>query len=182
MTNAVMEQLRHLGGTLGELRVRVRAAVAGEVGRAVADAVREVVGTALLSGQAGPRARARPYAGAGYDRSDAHGRDTWDDDEPAHRWAGGGYNGPPEADESDARPVAGESPPAATVLAVALAAGKWWLARAGSPLGATALGVAVAGAVLTGGPVARAAVGVLWAAHRLLAATDALGDGARALD
>ena len=47
MTNVVMEQLRHLGGTLGQLRVRVRAAVAGEVGRAVADAVREVVGLAL---------------------------------------------------------------------------------------------------------------------------------------
>ena len=65
---------------------------------------------------------------------------------------------------------------------MALTAGKWWLGRAGSPLGATALGVAVAGAVLAGGPVARAAVAVLWAAHRLLAATDALGDGAKALD
>ena len=179
MTNGVMEQLRHLGGTLGELRVRVRAAVAGEVGRAVADAVRQVVGTALLSGQAGPRARARPYAGAGYDRSDAHGRDTWDDDEPPRRWAGSGYDRP---ESGDTEPGPADRPPMSTVLAVALTAGKWWLGRAGSPLGATALGVAVAGAVLTGGPVARAAVGVLWAAHRLLAATDALGDGARALD
>ena len=170
--------MRHLGGTLGELRVRVRAAVAGEVGRAVAEAVREVVGSALLPGPAGPRARARPYPGAGYGRYDAHGRDTWDDDDEDRRWAGGRT----VSDEVEGGPPVTDPPPAATVLAVALTAGKWWLGRAGSPLGATALGVAVAGAVLTGGPVARAAVAVLWAANRLLAATDALGDGAKALD
>ena len=178
MTNVVMEQLRHLGGTLGELRVRVRAAVAGEVGRAVAEAVREVVGAALLAGPAGPRGRARPYPGAGYDRYDAHGRDTWDDDDEDPRWAGGRTG----SDEVEDGPPATDPPPVATVLAVALAAGKWWLARSGTPWGATALGVAVAGAVVAGGPAARAAVAVLWAANRLLTATDALGDGAKALD
>ena len=178
MTNVVMEQLRHLGGTLGELRARVRAAVAGEIGRAVADAVREVIGTALLPGPAGARARARPYSGGGYDPYEAHGRDPWDDDDDDCRWSGGRA----ATDEIEAGPPVTDPPPAATVLAVALAAGKWWLARSGTPWGATALGVAVAGAVLTGGPVARAAVAVLWAANRLLTATDALGDGAKALD
>jgi hypothetical protein len=174
MTNVVMEQLRHLGGTLGELRVRVRAAVAGEVGRAVADAVREVVGLAL-AGHGQGRAPARS---TGYDRYDAYGLDTWDD-EPSRRWASSGYDQP---EPVDAEPGPADQPPLATVLAVALTAGKWWFARSGTPWGATALGVAVAGAVLTGGPVARAAVAALWAAHRLLAATDALGDGAKALD
>ena len=68
------------------------------------------------------------------------------------------------------------------LMAVAWTAGKWWLGRAGSPLGAAAVGVAVAGAALAGGPAARAVLAVLWAAHRLLAATAALGDGAKALD
>ena len=175
MTNVVLEQLRHLGGTLGELRVRVRAAIAGEVGRAVADAVREVVGLAL-AGLGPVRAPARP---TGYDRYDAYGRDTWDDDDPPRRWAASGYDRP---EPGDAEPGPAGAPPISTVVTVALTAGKWWLGRAGSPLGATALGVAVAGAVLAGGPVARAAVAALWAAHRLLAATDALGDGAKALD
>jgi hypothetical protein len=35
---------------------------------------------------------------------------------------------------------------------------------------------------VAGGPVARTGLAVLLAVHRLLAATDALGDGAEALD
>jgi hypothetical protein len=166
--NHVLEQVRHLGAVLGELQGRVRAAVAGEVGRAVADAVREVVGTALLTGAGGPLVRPRPRYGGYAD----YPEDPWDDPEAGPPWAR------PEADEE---PVAVTPDPSA-VVAVAWTAGKWWLGRAGSPLGAAALGVAVAGAALAGGPAARAVLAVLWAAHRLLAATAALGDGAKALD
>jgi hypothetical protein len=62
-----------------------------------------------------------------------------------------------------------------------VAAGQWWLGRRGSTWQAAGVAVAAAAALAGGGPVARAALGVLWAAHRLRAATDALGDGARAL-
>ena len=178
MTNVVMEQLRHLGGTLGELRVRVRAAVAGEVGRAVADAVREVVGAALLAGPAGPgpgpavrRGRVRPVRRL---RPGHLGRRRAD-----RRWAGGRA----ARDEVEAGPPATDPPPGGDRPGRG-PDGRQVVARPGPGprCGATALGVAVAGAVLAGGPAARAAVAVLWAAHRLLAATDALGDGAKALD
>jgi hypothetical protein len=166
MTGTVVEQLRHLGDTLGVLQARVRAAVAGEVGRAVAEAAAEVV-AAALGGRLPAPGRARrqdPYDDG----------DGWDDDDPDRRWHPGRPAGP--ADEHSMQPAA------AAALAAALAAGRWWLARAGTPWGAAGLGLAVAGAVLVGGPATRAAAAVAWAAHRLIAATDALGDGATALD
>jgi hypothetical protein len=178
MLETVLEQIRHLGGTLGELRLRVRAAVAGEVGRAVADAVREVVGTALSARPPGRPSRARAHPPSGYDRYDGYGRDAWDD----VRMTGRRGVGRAGREEAAADPPPADAPPAAAVLAAALTAGRWWLARSGTPWGATALGAAVAGALVAGGPAARAALGVLWAAHRLVAATDALGDGAKALD
>jgi hypothetical protein len=42
--------------------------------------------------------------------------------------------------------------------------------------------LAAGATLLAGGPAARTALAVLLAVHRLLAATDALGDGAEALD
>jgi hypothetical protein len=173
MTKHVLVQLRNLGDALGELRVRVRAAIAGEVGRAVAEATREVVGRALL-GKLGDRevpTRAR------YDRYQGYARDPWDDPESGPQWAESEHVEEPVGVAEPADP-----PPMAAAVAMAWTAGKWWLARAGSPLGATALGVAAAGTVLAGGPAARAVLAVLWATHKLLAATDALGDGAKALD
>jgi hypothetical protein len=170
--NHVMEQLRRLSATLSDLRVRVRAAVAGEVGRAVAEAVREVVGTALLAGPGGHPVPSRSR----YDRYSGHARDPWDDREAGPQLAR------PEEDEEPVAVAVPADPPAAAAVVAALTAGKWWLGRAGSPLGATALGVAVAGAMIAGGPLARAAVAVLWTTSRIMSATDALGDGAKALD
>jgi hypothetical protein len=173
VTNHVMEQLRRLGANLGDLRIRVRAAVAGEVGRAVAEAVREVVGTAMLTSPAGQpvpsRARSGRYAG--------HARDPWDDADSEPAWVR-----PEHAEEPVAVAVPADPPPTAAAVAFALAAGRWWLSRAGSPLGAAAIGVAAAGTVIAGGPFARAVIAVLWTANRILSATDALGDGAKALD
>ena len=65
---------------------------------------------------------------------------------------------------------------------MAVAAGRWWLARKGSPWQAAGAGLAAGATVLAGGPAARTALAVLLAVQRLLSATDALGDAADALD
>ena len=176
MSSVVSDQLRQLAGTLAGLQGRVRQAVAGEVGRAVAEAVGEVLVAALGGQLAAPKWAGRPgkydpYADRGY------GPDGWDDPD-APGWDPGFARlrrqpaGDPAADESLA--------PAA--LAVAVAAGRWWLARKGSPWQAAGAGLAAGATLLAGGPLARTALAVLLAVHRLLAATDALGDGAEALD
>ena len=185
MSSVITDQLRHLAGTLADLQGRVRRAVAGEVGKAVAEAVGEVL-VAALGGHlaavptwSGRPGHYTPYAG----RPGGSGRDEWDDPD-APGW-----------DPSYARPrrtpgnPSGEEPgPAAdasvapAALAVAVAAGRWWLARRGSPWQAAGAGLAAGATLLAGGPMARTALAVLLAVHRLLAATDALGDGAEALD
>jgi len=172
MSDLVTEQLRRLAGTVADLQGRVRRAVAGEVGRAVADAVGDVLAAALGGHLAAPPPR------AGYDpyRPDPAG---WDDpDDP-------GWD---PAYARLRRPAADDGPGAAdglvvpAALAVAAAAGRWWLARNGSGWGAAGAGLAAGTAVLAGGPAARSALAVLLAVHRLLAAADALGAGADAVD
>ena len=182
MKDLVLEQLRHLAGTLTVLRGRVREAVAGEVAKAVAEAAAEVL-TAALGGRL---VRLTRYAGrydpCGGQGSGAHGRSDWDDPD-ADSWQGAsgsarGFS----ADDSDDEPTADASDRVPAALAMALSAGRWWLVRRRSPWGAAGVGLAVGGALLAGGPVARSIIAILWAVHRLMAATDALGDGAKALD
>jgi hypothetical protein len=172
MTDLVLEQLRRLAGTLTALHGQVREAVAGEVGRAVADAVAEVLTTTL-----GGRLAPMPTYGG---RPASYGRSTWDD--PDDGWddgyAGSGGSGSPRT-RVPAGP--GGADVSGAALAVAVAAGRWWLGCRGSAWQAAGVAVAAAAALAGGGPVARTVLGVLWAAHRLRAATDALGDGARAI-
>jgi hypothetical protein len=177
--SVIADQLRQLAGTLADLKGRVRRAVAGEVGKAVADAVAEVLAAALgghvaATAWAGRPARYGPNAGR---------RDAWDDpDDPG--WDSNFVRLRRDRDESaddEAAAPNGESlAPAA--LAVAVAAGRWWLARRGSPWQAAGAGLAAGATLLAGGPMARTALAVLLAVHRLLAATDALGDSAEILD
>ena len=174
MTDLVLEQLRRLGGTLTVLQRRVREAVAGEVGQAVADAVGEVLTTTL----GGRLVRVTDFGG----RPSAYAPTDWDDPDGGD-WEDG-YGSPrrPGPSRTPAAPgvSAGTEHPVAA-LALALAAGRWWLDRRGSAWQAAGVGLAAGTALLGGGPVARAVLGVLWAAYRLRTATDALGDGARAL-
>jgi hypothetical protein len=185
MTEHVTEQLRRLAAGMDDLQGRVRRAVAGEVGRAVAEAVGEVLAVALggplptLPGWA-QRSAADAYGR----RSAGYGPGGWDDPDdpgwdPEYAHLRQGANNPSasaRATSDDADPVG----PAA--LAVAVAAGRWWLHRRHSPWQAAGAGLAAGAAVLAGGPAARTALAVLLAVHRLLAATDALRDGAKALD
>jgi hypothetical protein len=178
-STVMTDQLRQLAGTLADLKGRVRRAVAGEVGKAVADAVAEVLAAALGGGVAatawaGRPGRYDPYAGR---------RDAWDDPEDP------GWDPdyarlrrrPADSDDGEP-PTAGGESLAPAALAVAVAAGRWWLARKGSPWQAAGAGLAAGATLLAGGPMARAALAVLLAVHRLLAATDALGDSAEVLD
>lgn len=174
MTDMILDQLRHLAGTLTVLRSRVREAVAGEVGKAVADAVAEVL-TAALGGRLVHFSR---YAGT---RSTSYGRSDWDEPD-RHAWDEPQVSSRFDHDEPGDEPArAGLRSPEAA-LALAWTAGRWWLARRGSPLGAAGVGLAAGAALMAGGPLAQTSLAVLWAVHRLLAATDAIGDGAKALD
>jgi hypothetical protein len=182
MKELVLDQLRSVAETLAILRTRVREAVAGEVSRAVAEAVAEVLSVTLRGPLTPARFidRAARYGRYGVPPKASYGRPDWDDPEVSE------WDDPALRDErtdghnSANAPHAGSDAPAALVLA--LTAGRWWLLRRGSPWGAAGVGLLVGGALLAGGPVARTALGVLWAIDRLLAATDAVGDGARSLD
>jgi hypothetical protein len=180
VNNSVMtDQLRQLAGTLADLKGRVRRAVAGEVGKAVADAVAEVLAAALGGPAAAPAWAKQPARYGPY----ATRPDAWDDPEdpgwdPEYARL---RRQPMEPGPAEPTPAGGESlTPAA--LAVAVAAGRWWLARKGSPWQAAGAGLAAGATLLAGGPMARTALAVLLAVHRLLAAADALGDSAELLD
>jgi hypothetical protein len=107
--------------------------------------------------------QSRSYAGA-----------DWDDDDNQY------WQEMPEKEPDQPEGALKTNVPAA--LAMALTAGRWWLLRGRSPLSAAGLGLAVGGALLAGGPIAHTLLGIVWAAHRLMAVSDALGDSACSVD
>jgi hypothetical protein len=179
-------QLTGLAGTMAELKERVRVAVAGELGRAVGDAVRQVV-QAVVAGNTKPSAAPRTAASR-WDEDDEDDRDGWG--RPRDPWA----EGPAEDDDDYGRgarrtapkrhETPSDEPPTAVNAGVtaAVAAGvyvaRWWLVRRGTLLAAAGLGLGVGLLGVIGGPLARTAVAVLAATADVLTATDALGDGA----
>jgi hypothetical protein len=164
VTHALSAAARRLTDTLGELKERVREAIADETGKAVGEAVRHAVAHALTGG-----------AGDNTLRHTRPPPDSWDDS-AADRWADptewGDADDPPPT-LPDAAPHL--SPAARTRLAVAagVAAGRWVLAR-GSVVAAGAVGGLVVLAVLFGGPAAHAAARALTAAADLSAVSRAL--------
>jgi hypothetical protein len=177
MKELVTEQLRHLSHSLSLLQRRVREAVAGEVSRAVADAVAEVLDQTLR----GPRALLkRPTQKP--DWFDPYDPSEWPDLEsrdwqkymhpPHHQPERSTSMTPSDAEGNSSMPAA---------LALAMTTGRWWLTRRGSPWGAAGVGLLVGGAMLAGGPLVRTALGALWAIDRLLSTTEAIGDGAKLL-
>ncbi len=194
MTGIMKSQLTGLAGTMAELKERVRIAVAGELGRAVGDAVRQVV-EAVVAGRSEPPPVRRPpssrWADEEEDDRDGWGRtrDPWgdtdrdrepDDDDDYGRDRVG-RRGTPTRHEA---PIA-EPPAVSTGVPAAVAAGvyvaRWWLVRRGTLLAAAGLGLGVGLLGVIGGPLARTAVAVLAATADVLTATDALGDGAARL-
>lgn len=176
-------QLSGLAETLAGLRERVRAAVAGELGRAVGDAVRQVV-QAVVAGRAEPP-RPRPPASR-WDDGDDDDRDGWGRPrDPWHDHRDEGEDGYGRHTPTRHEAPATDPPAVSSSVSAAVAAGvfvtRWWLRR-GTLLAAAGLGLGVGLLGVAGGPLARAAVAVLAAAAEELTATDALGDGAARLE
>jgi hypothetical protein len=192
VTGVIRSQLTGLGRTIADLRERVRVAVAGELGRAVAGAVQQIV-QAVVAGRPDPP---RPEPTPAYRRPD-----RWGDEDEDDRW---GRPRDPWADDPDDdfdrdrdrveprpaherhEPSPGNEPPADPGVTAAVAAGvytaRWWLARKGTWVAAVGLGLGVGLLGVLGGPVARTAVAVLAATADILSATHALGTGAARLD
>lgn len=190
MATLVTAPLRRLAGAMADLRARVREALAGEMARAVAEAVREVVAAALRGGATTcpVPADVRP-ARARHDWADPD-PDPWDDrpdwarddgDEDDERGPAA-YGAVTPGPDSAPVPPAPVPPAAPAAVAAGVSAGRWWLRRRGSVVEALGVGVLVTLAVLAGGPVAGAGAAVVAAAADLTAATDALGAGAARLD
>ncbi|MFO0799674.1 MAG: hypothetical protein U0804_19560 [Gemmataceae bacterium] len=172
MTALVRRQLAELAAFVANLKERVKVAVAGELSKAVGEAVKEVVGAAIAG-----RVLAPP-------RQAPRGRwDHPDDDwrRPHDPWADDPDDEYDRDDVSDP-----ERPAPAARAAVAIAAGaavaRWWAGRAGGGLlVAAGLGLGVGLLGLLGGALAGAAVAALAAAADILTATDTLGAGAARL-
>jgi hypothetical protein len=189
MTGLLCAPLARLAGQLADLKERVRAAVAGELGRAVSGAVQQVVQAVAAGRPVPPPAAPRPPAGR-WDDLDEAGR--WD--RPRDRWADDPdgddeYDAGPDRSNRRAAPARHDAtpvtPPAeagvTAAVAAAVYAARWWLGRRGTWLAAAGLGVGVGLLGVLGGPAARTAVAVLAAVGDLLGATTALGGGAARL-
>jgi hypothetical protein len=191
VTGIVKTQLTGLAGTMAELKERVRVAVAGELGRAVGDAVRQVI-EAVVAGNTKPPPAPRPAASRWADEEEDD-RDGWG--RPRDPWAAGRDEDDDDYDRGHGArrttPTRHEAPTNVPPTAVnagvtaAIAAGvyvaRWWLVRRGTLLAAAGLGLGIGLLGVVGGPLARTTVAVLAATADVLTATDALGDGATRL-
>ena len=156
----LLKRLHRLSDTLGELKERVRDAVAGELSRVVAQTVQDVVHS-FVRGQPPPPAPEVPPERRGW-RDDDPWADEADRDEysPEPRY---------EPDIEDDLPT----PPTAERWQRAFELGstvlRWWLAGRWKPL----VGLGVAGlagaAALWGGPTIHAGTHVILSAAELIA-------------
>jgi len=160
-----------LAGALGDLKDRVRAALAAELAGAVGTAVRGALAGALCERLAVRTVPAPdPPAGGPRGRSDRAARDPWGDDWDDSRFALADAD--TDTDDADTDPVPVLTP--AAVLALGALAGRWWHHRTGSVRGAIGVGAATAALGLAGSPTVRAALSALAAAADLIAAGSAL--------
>ena len=176
MTTLVRRQLADLAAFVANLKERVKVAVAGELSKAVGDAVKEVVGAVIAGRVLAPPQPSQK--GPWNTRDDGWGR-------PREPWADDRDDDYDTDRETADAPAAG--PPSGARVTAAVAAGaavaRWWAGRAGGGVFAPAgigLGVSLVG--LLGGSLARAAIAVLAAAADILAAADTLGAGAARLN
>ena len=189
MTGVVKTQLTGLAGTMAELKERVRVAVAGELGRAVGDAVRQVV-QAVIAGNTKPPPAPRPAASRWADEDDddrdgwGRTRDPWvaRDEEDDDYDRGARRTTPTRHETPTDEPPTAVSAGVTAAVAAGVYVARWWLVRRGTLLAAAGLGLGVGLLGVIGGPLARTAVAVLAATADVLTATDALGNGAVRLE
>lgn len=180
-TPIVTQRFNKLAGTLADLKVKVRTALATELASAVGIAVRDILVVAMIDQMIAtpPRPAARPPLSHTGWRDDEDERDRWG--EPKDPWADSdedeirrdrmptrsGYR---ECDEEVPTPTV----PTAAAIAVGVNVGRWWLARKGTTVSAIGIGMLATALGLAGGSFARAALAVLTAATDVLTAESAL--------
>jgi len=182
MSALVTRRCRRLADSLGELKIKVRAALATELAGAVGLAVRDVLVAALidrmLSAPTRPAVRPPTSRPGGWRDEEDEDRDRWGS--PKDPWA--------DPDDYDTRDLArtryeheeydeveaAPAVPTAAVIAIGVNVGRWWLARRGTVPAAIGFGVLATALGLAGGPIARAALAVLAAATDILTAESAL--------
>lgn len=161
------DRIRELAGHLGELKHRVRRAVATETGKAVADAVKDLL-TAALGGTVDRNAYHSPSAyrpaQRDWERNGESSRDRWDDDED-EPYDGRSYR---TEDRHSASRVVPPPPRWPAVLMLTTAAVKGWANRRLPTWAAATVGVAAAAAAVIGGPVLHAGLALAGAAIDLL--------------
>ena len=146
---------RQLADQLVELRARVREAVAAELGRVVADAVRDLL-TAALRGRS-PDSERPTYRRPGPVRTDPWDDDTDDwgqDGEDDYRHDPGDPGGHLSPGPATDNPRS--STPWATALSAGIVATRWLLARRLRTWPCVVVGVAVSALALAGGHAERA--------------------------
>jgi hypothetical protein len=172
MSALVLQRVNRLAGSLAELKVKVRAALATELASAVGTAVRDVLVIALLDRIT--TAQTQSSRPGGWREDEFEDRDRWGD--AKYPWAepDDDYDTRTrhvqENDELEPLPAV----PAMAAVAVGVNVGRWWLARHGTVPAAVGFGVLATMLGLTGGPFARAALAVLAAATDLLTAESTL--------
>ena len=175
MSALVTQRVHRLAGSLAELKVKVRAALATELASAVGLAVRDVLIVALIDRVLTTSTRSATASGGWRDEYEE--RDRWG--EPKDPWADpdeyetrARTHARYEREEDDVEPM--PAVPTAAAIAVGVNVGRWWLARRGTVPVAIGFGVLATALGLAGGPVARAALAVLAAATDVLTAESAL--------
>jgi hypothetical protein len=165
MATLITEKLQEVGVSLAELKTRLQVALAAELGRVVADAVRDVVQAVLRQGADEVRPPPYPTTPAWTDPGD-----RWADDRDP--WGSPDYPPRPAPDG-----LGTANAHAALALAAGAAVTQWWARRTGRVAAAAGLGLAVA---LLGsfGPAGRAALAVIAAAADLVSVPELLSTAA----
>jgi len=153
----ISDRLMVLTGTLRHLKDRIRDAVATELGKVVADAVRDWITAAL---------RVRSTISFDDREPALEGSDGWGESDAA--WGSG--NRAAEDPEPDPEP-----PPSrwAAALSVGAVATRWLIARRLPPLPSLGVGALLVAVGLAGGPLARAALAAAATAADLVRLTRA---------
>jgi len=166
MSSLVADTLIELADTLSDLKDRVRVALAGELARVVADAVRDTLQTVLRREPGGAIPSSSPTVRPWHAPTD-----PWADDPSG--WESAGSSPDDAVSAAGTAGQAGFDPTAAVALAAGAGVARWWARRTGRLAAAAGLGLAVA-ALGSFGPAGRAALAVLAAATDLLAVPDLL--------
>ena len=155
------ERLAHLADSFQQLKERVRDAVAAEMGKVVADAIRDWITTALQGRMA---ARFRTHDA---EYSSPRYSEGWNDDAP---WAG---------EEPHREAPAYETPPEpkvsgwAAALSLGFVAAKWLLVRRLPLVPSVGAGMLLGTFALVGGPLVQASLAAAAAAADLVTITGA---------